>query len=567
MMQLIRRMVTKYRWQLELLSFVVLSVIWILPWGFSGKLYLGDDLGFHLNRIQGLARDMQLSGHWWQIPAVSTTAFSGWGYPINLFYPAAALLPAAWLQNLASGISGYYLFLVLLNVVTLWIAAQVADRLLPNHAEAFLAAVIYSFAQYRFLDFFVRGSLAKGIVFAFLPLIFYGTYSIAAGDYRKWYWLAVGMALIALTHVVSLVLSSVGVVIMLSFWGLRRREISARALRLGAAAGTAALLSLSFLGPLIEQLQHIGKLGIAQYTLADSATHLGDLLWNSLNDAVASNAINFGILLLVTSGLAIVVWRRLRPFDHYCLVLGGIFVLLATNLFPWPLLQGLLGSIQFPWRFLALADFPLALVGARAIMVITRTTTFQRGLTVVAAVTVIVVGLSFSASTTLYRSVGPTNAKVVTNATYLANATQDTTTDYVAQRGLVSMAAVRTHSIPVMNTQPNGQQPASLQQLGVRPVANGLVYTLRSTTAQNIKLPQLDYYGYHVYVNGHEQTPTLDGNGVVHIRVNAGTSQIRYEYRKTTVQTVTGVLTALAWIGLLGTGGWRWYRRQRQLDA
>ncbi|GEO70086.1 hypothetical protein [Levilactobacillus acidifarinae] len=567
MTQLMRRVVTKYWWQLELLSFVVLSLIWILPWGFSGKIYLGDDLGFHLNRIQGLAKAIQLSGNWWQIPAVSTAAFSGWGYPINLFYPAAALLPAAWLQTIASGVGGYYVFLVLLNVLTLWVAAMVAARLLPSRAQAFLAAVIYGFAQYRFLDFFVRGSLAEGIVFTFLPLIFYGVYSITIGDYHKWPWLAVGMALIALTHVISLVLSSVGVIIMLSLWGLRRKELRVRGLRFGAAAGLAVLLSLSFLGPLVEQLRHVGKLGIAQYTLADSATHLGDLLWNSLNDAVASNAINFGVLLLVTSVLAIIVWRQLRPFDRYCLVLGGIFVFLATNLFPWPLFQGLLGTIQFPWRFLAMADFPLALVGARAVMVVTRAKTFQRTLMVVPVVTAIAVGLSFSASATLYRSVGPNNAKVVTNATYLANATRDTTTDYVAQRGLVSMAAVRTHSIPVMNTQPNGQQPASLQQLAVRPVANGLVYTVKSTTAQEIKLPQLDYYGYHVFVNGREQTPRLDSNGVVHIHVNTGTSQIRYVYQRTTVQYLTSGLTWLAWISLIGVGCWRWLQRQRRLTA
>ena len=563
MRQLIQEKVTKYWWQIELLSFLGLSLIWILPWGTSGKIYLGDDLGFHLNRIQGLVQNLHNGGAFWQIPAVSTAAFSGWGYPINLFYPAAALLPAAWLQALATGVSGYYLFLVLVNWVTLWATAAVAYRLLHSRSQAFLAAILYGFAQYRFLDFFVRGSLAEGLVFAFLPLIFYGVYSIAAGDYHQWYWLAIGMALIALTHVISLVLSSVGVVIMLSFWGLCRRDLKARSLRLGAATGLAVLLSLSFLGPLVEQLRHVGRLGVAQYTLADSATHLGDLVRNSLDNAVASNAINLGILLVATSILALVVWRRLQPFDHYCLVLGGIFVLLATSLFPWSLFQGILGAIQFPWRFLALADFPLALVGARAISLITRAQAFRRQLLVVPLATLLAVGLSLGAQNTLYRSVGPNNPKVITNATYLTNATNDTTTDYVAQKGLVSMAAVRTHSIPVMNTQPNGQQLPSLKQLAVRALPNGLAYTVQSTTAQTIKLPQLMYHGYRVRVNGHVQTPTLDQNGVVHVRIKAGTSHITFVYERTTVQRVTSLITDLTWLTVGGWLVWRWYRRQR----
>jgi len=558
--KLMRKYVVTYWWQLELAVFLVMSLLWVLPWGTSGKLYTGDDLAFHLNRIQGLYQAFQQSGNWWQVPAVATGAFSAWGYPINLFYPAVALLPAVWIQAVAQGIGGYYVFLVLLNVVTLLIAAGVANRILKSRALGFLAAVLYAFSQYRFLDFFVRGALAEGIVFAFLPLIFYGVYCLAYGDYHKWYWLAIGMALIAMTHVISLVLSAVGVVIMLSLWGLCRKDFWPRVLRLGLAAGTALLLSLSFIGPLVEQLLHVGKLGVAQYTLADSAVQVGDFLSNSLNNATASNQINVGIIFLLLVVLSFVVWTKLTALDRYCLVVGLVFTLLATDLFPWQLFQGVLGAIQFPWRFLALACFPIALVGAHALAIATRAVTLNRKLVLLPLVGLLVVGLALGTSGRFYRSAVAADNKLVTAATYQPTATGDTTTDYVAQRGQVSMAAVRTHSIPVMNTQLNGQVPTSLQQLAETPTTNGLTFSLKSTVAQTIKLPQLYYYGYHVYVNQREQQPTLDSNGVVHIKVPAGTSQIRYDYLPTTVQKLSGWLSLLAWIGLLGTLIWRWYR-------
>ncbi|GEO68034.1 hypothetical protein [Levilactobacillus spicheri] len=563
MRQVFRQTIQKYWWQLELLAFVILSLLWILPWGFSGKLYTGDDLGFHLNRIQGLYQAFKLSGNWFQIPAVATTAFSAWGYPINLFYPALSLIPAAWIQAVATGVGGYYVYLILLNLVTLGIAAFTAQRILKSRAQGFLVAVIYGFAQYRFLDFFVRGALAEGIVFAFLPLIFYGIYCLTVGDDRRWYWLAIGMALIALTHVISLVLCAVGVVIMLSMWVLRRDQLGRRLQHLGLATGTAILLSLSFLGPLVEQLKQVGKLGVAQYTLADSATQLGDLLSNSLDNATASNQINFGVLFLILTVLAIVAWKRLTAFDRYCLILGWVFVFMATNLFPWGLFQGMLGVIQFPWRFLALGCFPLSLVGTRALLIVCHALNTNRQWWLIPLAAVVAVGLSMSTSERLYRQVGQGTNKIVTNANYQATATQDTTTDYVAQKGQVSMAAVRTHSIPVMNTQPNGQVPTTLQQQQGQNLPNGLIYNLHSTVAQRIKLPQIYYTGYHVYVNNREQQPRLDANGVVHVKVPAGNSQIRYVYQRTPIQRLTGWVSLLTWLGLLGTMAYRWFRRQK----
>lgn len=563
----IKKYLVTHWWQLEVGAFLVLSILWILPWGASGKLYVGDDLGFHLNRIQGLTRAFEQSGDWWRLPAVATGAFSGWGYPINLFYPALTLVPAAWLQVVATGLGGYYVFLVLLNWGTLVITEVVARKLLHSRAQALLATVLYGFAQYRFLDFFVRGALAEGIVFAFLPLIFYGVYCLTIGDDRQWLWLSVGMALIALTHVVSLVLCAVGVGLMLTMWGLRRTQALRRLRHLGYAIGGAVLLSLSFLGPLVEQLRAVGKLGVAQYTLADSAAQLGDLLLNSLDNATASNQINFGILPLVITVLALVVWRRLTVFDRYCLLLGWVFIFMSTDLFPWSLFQGVLGAIQFPWRFLALAGFPLALVGARALVLVTQAHTLDRQLLVLPAVTLVVVALALGTSSRLYRQVAQDSAKIVTSANYQSVATSDTTTDYVGQKSQVSMAAVRTHSVPVMNTQPNGQVPTNLQQTGTQTLANGLVYQLTSQVAQTIKLPQIAYRGYQVTVNGHVQQPTLDANGVVHVRIPAGASTVRYLYRGTLAQHLCGWVTGLSWLSLLGLAGWRVYRRLKRTAA
>jgi len=159
----------KYWWVIELTVFLLLSIGWVSPWLFTGKTIMGSDLTFHLNRIQGIYAQMKLSGNWWQIPSVATSSFLGWGYPINLFYPAFMLMPAAWLQFLVWGGRGFYLFLALVTFGTFEIAALVARKLLNSRIQGFLVALVYGLSQYRLIDFFVRGALGEGIVFALYP--------------------------------------------------------------------------------------------------------------------------------------------------------------------------------------------------------------------------------------------------------------------------------------------------------------------------------------------------------------------------------------------------------------
>lgn len=543
---------TRHRWFGELVLFSCLSAFWLFLWASQGKVYMGDDLSFHLNRVQGLYQQL-ITGHW-GLGHIATTTFSGWGYPINLFYPAYTLLPLALLQVVLGGVRAYTVFLFLITLLTLYVARFVGQRLLGSYFQGVLMAILYSFSQYRILDFFARGALAEGMVFAFLPLVLYGTYELAIGDVHQGIWLTVGMALIGLTHVVSLLLVAVLVLLTLGLFFLQRTDFKRRLGALGLVVGSTLLLTLTFLAPLVEQLHALSGMSIMQFKLTQSALAPGGFLLNSAVNQMGSEQINLGWLMLMLLLLSLVMWQRLTPALRYLLVLAVVFVWMVTNWFPWTLFQRALGMIQFPWRFLAIASLLTALVGARALALLLPRLT-RRGqwglLTVVA-----VFGMILSTTSFIAFHQDP-SGNVITRADYHRVATTNDSTDYVRPQSLVTMPALRTHSVAVMNP------GHGLHQVNRQVGADRFTYLVHSQHEQTVKLPHLHYPGYQVTVNGQRQRVRWNRMSILLAHVQAGTNRVRVFYQPTMIQRVSAWISALAWLGLLVFGGRQWLLGRR----
>lgn len=548
----------RQHWALaQLLFFIVLTLVWLLPWIANGRIYLGDDLAFHLNRVQSITQYLKFGklglGH------VATGSFNAWGYPINLFYPAYLLWPMAALQVLFGGPLAYTLYLFIINMATLYSASFVGQRLLHSRFQGIMVAVFYAFAHYRLLDFFVRGALAEGMTFAIIPLVFYGAYSIAAGDWHRWYWLAIGMALIALTHLVSLLLCAVLVLVTLGMALIKRQNLWWSFKMLCWAVITTVFLTVTCLAPLLQQLHRVGKLNVAQFSLEDSVQQPWAFLTDSMMNRMASGHINIGLVALILLLLGIVAFRRFSPRDRYLLVLGWLFTLMATRLFPWPPFQGLLGMIQFPWRFLGIANLFVALVGTRAIV-----TLFGQGWRFnrtawLTAGTGIIVLFGFFSCQGFINSSAKTN-RSIRNDQYHWAATTMRNPDYVPPRSLVSLDAIETHSIEVMDTRANGQRDRTIRQLSRTVGPDSFTYRVSSQRARQTKLPHLGYQGYQVWVNGQRRHWTADQTDVIHVAIPKGQSTIVLKYVPTGIQRLSAWISGLSWVSLIG---WliRKYRR------
>ncbi|WP_321388884.1 hypothetical protein [uncultured Enterococcus sp.] len=178
----------KNRKLLLTLLFTALSICYILPMLDINTMRFGvtrgDDYPFHVARILSLIQ--QLKGTGWSQFVASFGSHEIF-YGANIFYPPlTSAYPIALLAILfRSFISGYYVYIVLLNVVTCWIAyfcsyyaiqRSTIEKNKVKLAEtgALLFAVFYTFSHYRLLCIFERMALGEYTALTFYPLVFAG---------------------------------------------------------------------------------------------------------------------------------------------------------------------------------------------------------------------------------------------------------------------------------------------------------------------------------------------------------------------------------------------------------
>lgn len=85
----------RYKW-LQILLFIVLSFLFVLPLQKNGVIYFGDDMNYHVNRIIELIKNFK---HGNLFPYIYTYTFDKVGYPLGIFYPWITLTPFAFFFN------------------------------------------------------------------------------------------------------------------------------------------------------------------------------------------------------------------------------------------------------------------------------------------------------------------------------------------------------------------------------------------------------------------------------------------------------------------------------------
>ncbi len=316
--------------------------------------YLNEDTYMHLNRMVGM-RNV------WKSP-VSFLNFAHNGPPVNIFYPWLPMYPMYLFYRLTgSYVLAYKLYYLVLTLITLYLAYDVMKKISGNSFSALLFSVMYTFSAYRFINVFRRAHLGESICMtAMLPVLF-GLYSIAFGDRKHWPALAVGMAVIAYSHNIFLLIASltVGLFFLISvrFWNERKERI----LSLGKAALAAAVFSLGSLIPILQYMlsDRLYTPGGSGEGLEATAFSLKQIVEKSLRNEPVSYAAGFLVLaalvwlLLFYCFCVFGKWRAERNKGADCSALLGIIIFFsATSLLPWKQIgdHTPLFFIQFVWR-------------------------------------------------------------------------------------------------------------------------------------------------------------------------------------------------------------------------
>ncbi len=346
----------------------------------------GHDFNFHMNRLEGIYRAMA-SGHF---PVrMNAAQISGYGYLSSVMYPQLFFYPFAMLRFLdVSLITCWKLLLASVNIGTALVSYYALKNISGSKAAGILMSFLYTFSAYRLVCMYVRVSLGEALSMLFLPLLLWGVYECLWGQ-RRWIILTLGMTGVLGSHIISVEICAVFVIMELILWACSRRKdnVKKRVLSGAKALVTAVLLNLSFLIPFLyyykedlicfHQGGNIANTGV-YFSQMFSMFISTDGVSLPRGDTRHEMALTVGAALLL-GGIIFVIWaaqaaredEKAQRIGIRCMGYAILALLLSSWLMPWgaivekiPYMDKLVSAIQFVWRFLGPGSLFLCVCGA-----------------------------------------------------------------------------------------------------------------------------------------------------------------------------------------------------------
>lgn len=345
----------------------------------------GHDMSFHLNRIIGISEGIKTG----DFPVfINSNLVDGMGYSTSLFYPEIFLYIPAFFNLIGFGIgASYKLFIIVITFFTFLSMFYCINKIFNKKMLAIIASLLYTFSLYRLEDVFVRAALGEILAFVFLPIVVLGIYELIYGDKNKWYILSIGLFFLSCSHIISLFLATLLIIILIIFNFkiiLKDKERLKKVLICGVFS--LVLCCNSYL-PMAEQILETPyrfSVGKSAYNLSDNVVSITTIFENTLNSSSLINSpenlagtdrMNYGIgtiLMLLPIGIFFLKDEKKdkkdakymkRKFVNQFIITGFFLIFAITEFFPWKFF-GFMSVIQFPWRLNMLSTLLLSISSA-----------------------------------------------------------------------------------------------------------------------------------------------------------------------------------------------------------
>lgn len=311
------------------------------------------------------------------IPRWAANLNWGYGHPILMFlYPLPSYIGSLFHSLGFSFVDSTKLvfgasFIASMFAMYLWL------RRFVGQWGAVVGALLYSFAPYRFVDLYVRGAIGEHVAFMFPPLVCYFLYQLSRekslhGRLRYAVGLSFSAAGLILAHN-AIALMFIPVFFLYGFFILRYEDI--QRLSFFLVSKIAILLGFG-----LSAFFWIPAFFEGKYTLRDIVT-AGEVLtrfvpwshfiyspWSFGGTDLLSKSLGIsGVLILI---LSFFVLAKMHVRKERVLLFGSMFLLMVTLALMTELSKPVWSSItllqkfQFPWRFLSVTTFLIAVIGS-----------------------------------------------------------------------------------------------------------------------------------------------------------------------------------------------------------
>jgi len=286
----------------------------------------------------------------------------GYGEPLFNFYGQIPYVIGEVYHLLGGQIIDSVKFLFILSLLGSSVSMFFLSRSLwKNDFSGLVSSMLYLYAPYRAVDVWVRGALPEALAFVLFPLILLSVEKKSLG------WFSFLLALLILTHNLSFIMFLpilVGWICYRKFW----RAVFGSIISL--------FLSAFYVLPVILESKYI-DLGNTITGYFDFRAHFATLYqmfisrywgyggstWGS-GDGLSLSIGQLQWILPLIIFILILIKRKISMNKNFLIlaVFGVFYIFLAHNksTFFWIHIPGM-AYVQFPWRFLGIATFCLAL--------------------------------------------------------------------------------------------------------------------------------------------------------------------------------------------------------------
>lgn len=369
---------------------LALTAFAVAPFALPGYFWGANDARHHVYFLFEYNRLVE-DGVWW--PRWSPDFAFGYGYPFfNIYGPLSHFLAQLLLHFLGFEYTAAIKSIFALSVVGSAATMYAYVRVWAGRASGLLAALVYTYIPYHLLNLYVRANLAESMAFVWMPLCLlavrqavvrpsYGWVVLSAAAYAA-LMLTSNLVVVLFTPVLALYALTLTLVYAappgparpnLPAWlGRVVRQGLPGALGLAGGLGLSAIFWLPML--LERRYVRVDQWFDGRYNFRGHFVYFHQLFspqWG-FGVSVAGPDDNVGYqigvmpLLLAAAGL-LLVWSRAGRLRWEIGVLllaavGGTAVgtVWAAPLWELPVLGGVLGAAQFPWRWFSVTALGLS---------------------------------------------------------------------------------------------------------------------------------------------------------------------------------------------------------------
>lgn len=355
-------------------AWIIATIVVSMPLFFRGmEGHFGQDLGFHLNRIEGLYVALKAG----EFPVkMESYWMNGYGYPVSIYYGDLWLYFPAFLRILGVPVVGAYKsYIFVINGLTLLTTYLLAKEATNHEKIAICASIVYTFSYYRLVNVYIRAAVGEYTAMMFFPVVALALYRMYANKeekvFQNAFLLATGMTGIMSAHLLS---SEIVAIVMMCVAILFIKKTLSKNMIFTyiLAVIESILFNLYFLVSFLDCYRNVNvningiseksrEIQTAGVTLKKLFSFFevpyGNVVWKE------QIGLNIGPVLMVCVGIGCIlcILRKIKKGELMMLIMAIATLFASTRYFPWDEIRNvkyignILAQIQFPWRYLGVA--------------------------------------------------------------------------------------------------------------------------------------------------------------------------------------------------------------------